>query len=112
MKKYDYFLLVLFGALSALAFVPTSYIFILFISYPLFFMYLNNSQNKKQLFFTGFSFGFGLGAASMFWLINALLIDAGAFVQLAPLIPLGFGLFFGLFFALSALILPCATLWA
>jgi len=103
MKKYDHFLLILLGGLSALAFVPTSYIFILLVTYPLFFMYLNNAKNKKQLFFAGFSFGLGLGACSMLWLINALLIDAGAFAQLSPLIPLGFGLFFGLFFAFPAL---------
>ena len=102
MKKY-YLLSFLAGSLSALSFQPYSQIWILGLLFPLFFALLTNAKNKKQLFMTGFSFGFGQGAFSMMWLVQALLIDPQAFGTFIPLVPIGFGIFFGMFFALPAL---------
>ena len=101
MKKY-YLLAFLIGALSSFAFAPHYQIWLLFITYSIFFWLLIKSQNKKQLFINGFSFGFGIGAVSMSWLVHALLIAPEAFGMLVPLVPLGFGLLFGIFFALPA----------
>ena len=103
MKKY-YALNFALGLLSTLAFAPYSQIWILLFVFGFFFAVLTKAQNKRQLFMTGFSLGFGQGAASMFWLTNALLIDPQSFGMLVPLVPLGFGLFFGLFFAVPAIL--------
>lgn len=92
------------GIISSFGFVPDSFLFCPFIAYSVFFYLSEKVQNKKQAFFTGFAFGFGQGAVSMLWLINALLIDNGSFMWAVPLVPIGFGIFFGLFFALCSLL--------
>ena len=89
MKKY-YLLSCLAGCLSAFAFAPYSQIWLLLFVFCAFFCVFEKAQNKRQLFMTGFSFGFGQGAFSMFWLTNALLIDPQSFGMLVPLVPLGF----------------------
>ena len=104
MMKKNYILCLIFGFLSGFGFAPYSCIPLLFLTYSLFFFEFMKAQNKKQMFFSGFCFGFGIGAMSMSWLIHALLIDNGAFAWLIPVIPLGFGLLFGIFFGLPALL--------
>ena len=100
----SYLVCLIAGLFSATGFVPTSFIVAPFIAYSLLFYALNKVKNKKQSFFFGFLFGFGQGAVSMSWLINALLIDNGAYAWAVPLIPIGFGIIFGLFFSLCGLL--------
>ena len=104
MKKKNYLFCLIAGILSGLGFAPYSYIPLLFLTYSCFFYLFTKAQNKKQSFFMGFCFGFGIGAFSMSWLIHALLIDNGAFAWLVPTVPLGFGLLFGLFFGFPTLL--------
>ena len=104
MMKKNYILCLIFGFLSGFGFAPYSCIPLLFLTYSLFFFEFMKAQNKKQMFFSGFCFGFGIGAMSMSWLIHALLIDNGTFAWLIPVIPLGFGLLFGIFFGLPSLL--------
>ena len=65
--------------------------------------FLNETKTKKGLFATGFVFGFMQGAVSLFWVTNALMLDVQNLWFLIPLVPIGFGLFFGLFWGMSAL---------
>lgn len=91
------------GAFSTLALPPVSVWGILFATISLFMACLCEAKTRKSLFGVGFWFGAGLGSTSMLWVINALLIDAAAFGWLVPFVPIGFGLFFGLFYGLPAL---------
>ena len=103
MKK-NYLICLIAGLLTGFGFVPYSYIPLLFLTYSLFFFFFAKAEKKRQLFFYGFCFGFGIGASSMCWLVHALLIDNGAFGWLVPVVPLGFGLMFGIFWGLPALL--------
>lgn len=104
MKKRNYIFCLILGLMSGLGFVPYAYIPLLFVTYSLFFLIFMQANSGLSLFFTAFAFGFGVGAFSMSWLVNALLIDAEAFAWAVPLVPIGFGVFFGLFFAFPALL--------
>ena len=104
MMKKNYILCLIVGFLSGFGFAPYSCILLLFLTYSLFFYAFMKARNKRQMFLCGFCFGFGIGAMSMSWLVHALLIDNGAFAWLVPVVPLGFGLLFGLFFGLPALL--------
>ncbi len=108
MKKYVYPILLILGTVSAVGFQPYSFIPVLCATFGGLFWILNQTTTKKQAFFTGFCFGFGLGASSLFWVTNALLIDAKSFGWAVPLVPIGFGLFFGFYYALATL----GTFWA
>lgn len=96
MKKYT--ILFFLGLVSAFAFQPYSQVWLLPVTFSVLFYFINKIITFKKLFWLGFSFGAGIGAAGMFWLINALLIDVAQFGWLIPVIPIGFGLFFGLFY--------------
>jgi len=102
-KKMRFLYLIILGSLSAFGFAPTSAIWLLFIVFPLFIYILNEAKTKKGFFATGFVFGFMQGAVSLFWVTNALLLDAQNLWFLIPAVPVGFGLFFGLFWGLSTL---------
>ncbi len=64
---------------------------------------LNAAESKKRAALTGFCFGAGFFGLGLAWVSDALLIDGMGFEALAPLPPLGFGLWGGLFGAASAL---------
>ncbi len=102
-KKKCLFCLVL-GCLSGLGFAPLNYVWLFFITYSLFFYLWMESTKKLDLFLMPFGFGFGIGAISMSWLINALLINPAAYAFIIPLVPLGFGFMFGMYFAIPALL--------
>ena len=106
MPRYMYMLLLMMGGLSAVGFQPWSWIFVLCVTFSTLFGALNRCVTKKQFFMTGFCFGFGLGACSLFWVTNALFLDADTFGWAVPLVPLGFGLLFGVFYG-SATLLCC-----
>lgn len=63
---------------------------------------LNRTEGKKQAAATGFWFGFGFFSLGLAWVSNAMLIDGMGFGWLAPLPPVGFGLWGGLFGAAAA----------
>ena len=109
MPRYMYMLLLMMGGLSAVGFQPWSWIFVLCVTFGTLFGALNRCVTKKQFFMTGFCFGFGLGACSLFWVTNALLLDAAVFGWAVPLVPLGFGLLFGVFYGSATLLCDKAT---
>ncbi len=100
-KKISCFIL---GMLSARA-LPPFYAFpILFLTFSVFLLILNKSENKKQSFSFGYWFGFGYFACNMAWIGNAVLIEAAKLGWLFPIILLAAGGFFGLFVAFPALL--------
>ena len=112
MKKFMVLCLIA-GAVMTWAFPPYSFVPVAFVCFSVLFWSLLKAENKKQLFFLGFAFGFGEGTCSLFWVNQALLIDGGRFVALIPLCTLGFGLFFGIFSGISAVFVSFGrnTLW-
>ena len=117
MPRYLYLIVLLAGGVSAVGFQPFSWIPVLCVTFGLLFGVLNRCVTKKQCFMTGFSFGFGFGACSLFWVTNALMLDAAAFGWAVPLVPIGFGLLFGMFDGLATLLCYKTTpgwgrLWA
>lgn len=92
------------GLISAVCFMPIGAVWAMLFLFPVWFAFINKAQTKKALFELGFCFGAGMGAASMFWLTQALLIDNGAFAWALPIIPIGFGLLFGIFWGIPALL--------
>ncbi len=92
------------GAFSALGFAPYYYWPVMWLAFGLWFWLLLNSDSRKKSFAVGYWFGFSHFACSLSWIGNALLIEPDKFGWLYPLVLLGSGGFFGLFFAMPALV--------
>ncbi len=92
------------GALSVLSFAPYYFIATAFISFSILLFLLIRAENAKQAFARGYWFGFAHFAFGLSWVGNALLVDAEKFGWLYPLTLLAAGGFFGIFFALPAMV--------
>ena len=101
MKWKKYGLVFLLGALTTLGFAPYFVWPVVLVSTALLFSFINKAKIKETLAL-GFWFGAGLGAVSMHWLTTALMIDGGRFELLCPFVWIGFGLFFGIFWAIPS----------
>lgn len=64
----------------------------------------SKEYSKRQLFGRAYLFGFAFFAVGFSWINNALLIDGDKFVGFIPAVILAIGAFFGLFWAIPALI--------
>jgi len=107
MKKWKSLLLsrwVLFacGLASYWAFAPYFFFPILWFSLALLAV-KNQKAGHKESFKNAFSLGAGLGITGMNWLAYAMIIDNDTYAWLIPVIWLGFSLFFGLYYGISAL---------
>ena len=94
------------GALSVLCFAPYYFVVGGIIAYAVLFYLLLDSKNKKELFIRAYSFGFAHFALGFSWIGNALLIEPEKFGFLYPVVIIASGAFFGLFFALPAMLMP------
>ncbi len=112
LEKHSKMTAFLFGGLSVLAFAP-HYIFVVsFLSWSVLMFLLLSAKNTKQAFVIGYCFGFAHFAFGLIWIGNAVLIEADKFAWLYPLIFIGAGSFFGLFFAIpSWLSFKASSLW-
>lgn len=98
-----YLVLALAGALSTLAFAPFFLWPMLFLTFPIFLLALDNVAalpDEKRLRVsaaTGWWFGFGFFASGLFWIGEAFLVEADKFAWLLPfavtLMPAGLALF-------------------
>ena len=82
--KSKYFISTLAGALCALAFAPFYFIIFASISLSVFYFLLEKEKNKKEIFFLGFTYGFGYFLAGNYWIAISLLVDAKSFAWLIP----------------------------
>lgn len=89
------------GLICAFAYPPYHYVLLLFLGFSILF-YQINIPSKKAVFINSFIFGMGLGMSSLFWIRHALMVDDGAFAFLIVPTVLGFGLLFGIFYAVPA----------
>lgn len=90
------------GLIAVGALPPHFHTPLLWIAFSGLMVLLNAVDGKKQAALAGFCFGFGFFSLGLAWVSDALLIDGMGFETLAPLPPLGFGLWGGLFGAASA----------
>lgn len=99
------------GALGALALPPFGFFAVLFVSFTLLVWLIDGSTGSprggilgrlRSAFFLGWAFGFGYFVASLWWLGNALLVEADEFAWALPLAVLGLPACLALFYGLAA----------
>jgi apolipoprotein N-acyltransferase len=67
------------GAFGALAMAPANFWPALFVSFPILYLTLHLTKDKKRAFALGWLFGFGYFAFSLSWIGNALLVDGNPY---------------------------------
>ena len=106
MKKLKSFLssrlaLFCYGAAAYFAFAP-------YFIFPVLWLGLailankNDNATHKASFANAFCLGAGLGVTGMNWLAHAMVLGNGVYQWLVPIIWIGFGLFFGCYYGLTA----------
>lgn len=107
------------GAFGALALPPFGFFAALFISFPMLVWLMDGSTGNphggwlarlRSAFWIGWVFGFGYFVASLWWLGNALLVEADDFAWALPLAVLGLPAFLALFYGLATAI--ARILWS
>ncbi|SFA97127.1 apolipoprotein N-acyltransferase [Rhizobium sp. NFR07] len=99
------------GAVGAFALPPFGFFAALFVSFTLLVWLIDGSTGNpaggvssrlRSAFFIGWLFGFGYFVASLWWLGNALLVEADDFAWALPLAVLGVPAVLALFYGLAA----------
>lgn len=106
MKKLKSFLtsrwgLLAIGLLSYFSFAPYFVFPILWMGFAIL-ATKNNNAGHKASFLNAFCLGAGLGITGMNWLAHAMVLGDGYYAWLVPLIWIGFALFFGLYYGITA----------
>jgi len=101
---------VLLGVLSSLALPPAFAFPVLWIALPLLVWMLDGAKGKRQSFLIGWCYGFGLYAASLYWISNALLVFSDRLWWMVPFaalgLPAGLAIFAGFAGLLARLAAP------
>ena len=100
----------LLGALAAAAQPPVHILPVLLVSFPGLVWLLDGAERRRTAFALGWLFGAGYFAAGLYWVSNALLVDAARFAWLIPFTVLG--LSFGLSLFIGVATLVARTIWA
>jgi len=104
-------LALLAGALAVLALPPFNFFAVLFVSFPVLVWLLDGASGPAEAgflgrlrpaFSTGWWFGFGYFVAGLWWLGNALLMEAESFAWALPIAVLGLPAFLALFYGVAA----------
>ncbi|VVT30511.1 Apolipoprotein N-acyltransferase [Rhizobium sp. EC-SD404] len=110
---------ILAGALAVLAHPPFDFFFAMFLTFPILVWLLDGASGDPDrgflrrlwpAFVTGWYFGFGYFLAGLWWLGNALLVEAESFAWAIPLAVLGLPAFLAIFFGLGTAI--ARILWS
>ena len=97
-------LALLCGVSAVYALPPYGFIPVLFVAFGGLIFLLNGATSAKRAFALGYAFGFGFFSVGLAWVSNALLTEGMGFAALAPLPPIGFGVWGGFFPAFACLI--------
>lgn len=101
----QYFSSFFLGAISALAFAPSYFIFLAVIGFTGLFLLIHNQKNFKRSFLLGWFFGFGHFVVGLYWISISLFVDIKQFFWLLPfsitLIPAAAAVYIGLTTALT-----------
>lgn len=104
-KKLKWLLLLALGTAGTLVFPPYVSAWQGYVALVAFLgLLLANPESGRKLFMKGYVFGFAFFATGFVWINNALLTDEDRFIAFVPLVFMAIGLFFGLFWAIPALI--------
>lgn len=107
------------GAVGALALPPFNVLATLFLSFTILVWLMDGLASHpgsgrfarlRSAFFLGWLFGFGYFTAGLWWLGNALLVEADEFAWAIPLAVLGLPAFLALFYGLATTL--ASTLWS
>ncbi len=96
----------LLGVLAAAALPPVHALPVLLLAVPGLLALIGNSRRASQAGWRGFCFGFGLYLAGLYWITEAILIEAARLWWLVPLAVPALAAVMALFVAL-----PCAVAW-
>ena len=94
------------GVLSALALPPLHLLPVLLLSVPGLLALIGSSARAREAGWRGFCFGFGHHVVGLYWITEAILIEAARFWWLVPLAVPALAAVLALFIAL-----PCALAW-
>jgi apolipoprotein N-acyltransferase len=75
----------LLGALSALALPPIHFLPVLAVAIPVLLALIGEAESWRRAAATGWCFGFGLYVVGLYWITEAILIEAARFWWLVPL---------------------------
>ncbi|MEE2720387.1 MAG: apolipoprotein N-acyltransferase [Pseudomonadota bacterium] len=100
----------LLGALTAAAQPPVHFLPVLLVSFPGLVWLLDGARRRRTAFALGWLFGAGYFAAGLYWVSNALLVDAARFAWLIPFTVLGLSFGLSLFIGMATLL--ARILWA
>lgn len=100
----------LLGAAAVAAHPPVHFLPALFLAFPGLIWLLDGADSRRVSFGVGWMFGTGYFAAGLYWVSNALLVDAARFAWLIPFAVIGLSLGLGLFIGLTTL--AARALWS
>jgi apolipoprotein N-acyltransferase len=90
------------GAVSALALPPVHAIPLLWLCFPPLVWLIDGARRDRAAFAAGWWFGFGHFSAGLYWIANAMLVDAERFGWMIPFAIFGLGGLLGIFPGLAA----------
>ena len=91
------------GALSILGLAPFHYPIMFLLGFSIVLYLLECSRTKKQLFLTGWSYGFGYFTCGLYWIANALYIDIAKWWWLLPFALIGLPFVLSFFYGFAGL---------
>jgi apolipoprotein N-acyltransferase len=92
------------GALAAAAQPPVHFLPVLLVAFPGLVWLLDGARRRRTAFALGWLFGAGYFAAGLYWVSNALLVDAARFAWLIPFTLLGLSFGLSLFIGMATLL--------
>ncbi len=103
--KLKLFLLLMAGALMALAMPPINAFPVLWLCFPILYLAVDIAKSKKQAFLFGCVFGIGYFVAGLYWITFALFVDLAEWWWLIPfallLAPMILAIYIGIFAVLT-----------
>lgn len=107
------------GALTAFALAPFHFFFVGFLTFPVLVWLLDGAVGRIEAgriarhlpaFWTGWFFGFGYFVAGLWWIANALLVEAPEFAWAIPLAVLGLPALLAVFYGIATVL--ARSLWS
>ena len=100
-------LLILFGALTAMAFPPVHFVILLVPAFIALFWLIDAALTYKRALWVGWLFGIGHFAAGFYWVGHAFLVDSTRYGWMAPFAVLGLAMGLALFSGFVAVASKC-----
>lgn len=101
-KEYSKIASFLLGGITVLGLPPYHYIFFSIIGLASFFYLINTNNSIKSVFYISWFFGIGFFGFGLSWLSEAFFTEGMNIEYLAPIPPIGLGLFLGLYICIPA----------